>query len=287
MIIKNPLYIVPPRGTYVQDTTATPADVLYPKEFYQADGQKVQWTIPTYAGTVNVTPIEQAQTLPTQGKYVENDIMVDAIPSRYKDTTGTDATAGDMLAGKKAVTGAGLITGTIQTYDGITLIRQNGTIPTNGKYMDGDLQVDIPNNYAALANKTITAITADNLAGAIQIGAYTFYGCSALESVVIPSSVTSIGASAFEGCTGCLTYDFTASQSVPTLANVSAFTGINANCKIIVPDALYDTWIVAQNWTTYAPYIVKYSESYNYIESGVLYANVGTATLTQGTLEVD
>ena len=284
MIIKNPIYVI---GTDVRQTTATPADVLYPKKFFDANGDLVEGTIPTYAGTVNVTPIEQAQTLPTQGKYVENDIEVDAIPSRYKDTTGTDAVAGDMLAGKKAVTGDGLVTGSIPTYDGLTLIRQNGTIATNGKYMDGDLQVDVPNNYAALANKTITAITADNLAGATQIGAYTFYGCSALESVVIPSTVTSIGASAFEGCSGVLTYDFTASQSVPTLANVSAFTGINANCKIIVPDALYDAWIVAQNWTTYAPYIIKYSESYNYLESGVLYANVGSATLTQGTLEVD
>lgn len=83
MIIKNPLYIVPPRGTYVQDTTATPADVLYPKEFYQADGQKVQGTIPTYAGAVTVTPSDAAQTLGTQGEYVESDIVVNPIPSDY------------------------------------------------------------------------------------------------------------------------------------------------------------------------------------------------------------
>ena len=284
MIIKNPIYVI---GTNIQDTTATAADVLAGKVFYLPDGTRATGQIVTYAGTVDVTPIEQAQTLPTQGKYVENDITVDAIPSRYKDTTGTDAVAGDMLAGKKAVTGAGQITGTIPTYDGATTVTQNGTIAVGGKYAPNNLTVNVPNNYAALANKTITELTAENLAGATQIGAYTFYGCTALESVVIPSTVTSIGASAFEGCTNCLTYDFTASQAVPTLDNVSAFTGINQNCKIIVPDALYDAWVIAQNWATYAPYIVKYSESYNYIENGTLYANVGTATLTQGTLEVD
>ena len=35
-----------------------------------------------------------------------------------------------------------------------------------------------------------------------SIGAYAFEGCSGLKSVTIPSSVTSIGDSAFSGCTG-------------------------------------------------------------------------------------
>ena len=30
--------------------------------------------------------------------------------------------------------------------------------------------------------------------------------------------------------------------------------------KIIVPDALYDEWIVATNWATYASQIIKKSE---------------------------
>ena len=35
----------------------------------------------------------------------------------------------------------------------------------------------------------------------------------------------------------------------------------NENLKIIVPDELYDTWIVATNWSTYANKIVKASEA--------------------------
>ena len=35
-----------------------------------------------------------------------------------------------------------------------------------------------------------------------SIGAYAFKGCTGLTSVTIPESVTSIGGAAFEGCTG-------------------------------------------------------------------------------------
>lgn len=128
MIIKNPIYVI---GTDIQDTTATAADVLAGKVFYLPDGTKATGQIVTYTGTMNVTPIEQAQTLPTQGKYVDGDIVVDAIPSRYKDTTGTDATAEDILAGKKAVTVDGLIIGNYVPPT-TTLITKN--ITANGTY---------------------------------------------------------------------------------------------------------------------------------------------------------
>jgi hypothetical protein len=52
-------------------------------------------------------------------------------------------------------------------------------------------------------------------------------------------------------------YDFSHHTAVPTLANANAFTGIPSDCKIIVPDALYDKWVSATNWSTYASYIIK------------------------------
>ena len=39
-----------------------------------------------------------------------------------------------------------------------------------------------------------------------------------------------------------------------------AFNKINTICKIVVPDNLYDQWIAATNWSTYADYIYKASE---------------------------
>lgn len=84
-----------------------------------------------------------------------------------------------------------------------------------------------------------------------------FINCFSLSSIAIPPSVTSIRASAFSNCYGMAFYDFSHHTAVPTLANTNAFTNIPTDCKIIVPDALYDEWIAATNWSTYASYIIK------------------------------
>ena len=90
-----------------------------------------------------------------------------------------------------------------------------------------------------------------------QIRLQTFLNCFSLSYIAIPSSVTSIQASAFNNCYGMAFYDFSHHTAVPTLANTNAFKGIPSDCKIIVPDALYDEWIAATNWSTYTSYIVK------------------------------
>jgi hypothetical protein len=77
---------------------------------------------------------------------------------------------------------------------------------------------------------------------------------------VIPEGVTSISTYAFGNCWGMAYYDFRTSKSVPTLSNTNAFSGIPSDCKIVVPDSLYDTWVAATNWSTYANNIIKASE---------------------------
>ena len=57
----------------------------------------------------------------------------------------------------------------------------------------------------------------------------------------------------------CLLYDFSAVGSVPVI-NKGEFLEINDNCKIVVPDELYDSWIIAENWSTFADHIVKASD---------------------------
>ena len=86
-----------------------------------------------------------------------------------------------------------------------------------------------------------------------------FYYCYSLASIVIPKNVTSVGDYAFYYCYGMAFYDFREALSVPTLGT-SVFYNIASNCKIVVPDALYDEWIAATNWSTYASKIVKASE---------------------------
>ena len=96
--------------------------------------------------------------------------------------------------------------------------------------------------------------------GVTTIGDYAFYSCYSMASIVIPQSVTTIYNSAFYGCHGMAFYDFRAFTSVPSLSATSAFNSIPSDCKIVVPDALYDEWIAATNWSTYASKIVKASE---------------------------
>lgn len=90
-----------------------------------------------------------------------------------------------------------------------------------------------------------------------SVGSNVFYQCYSLASVVFDGAVTSIGGSAFYQCY-CMTYcDLSQCTSVPTLGT-NAYYSISS--KIIVPDALYDEWIAAANWSTYASKIVKDSE---------------------------
>ena len=85
------------------------------------------------------------------------------------------------------------------------------------------------------------------------------YTCYSLSSVIFPQSITHLGNYAFSNCNNMAIYDFSASSAVPTMASTGSLT-VPTDCKIVVPDALYDEWIAATNWSTYASKIVKASE---------------------------
>lgn len=75
------------------------------------------------------------------------------------------------------------------------------------------------------------------------------------------SSAESTGlGSAFSGCTHLELVDFSQATAVPALSNISTFSNTNNTFKIVVPDALYNDWIAASNWSTYASQIVKASD---------------------------
>lgn len=93
-----------------------------------------------------------------------------------------------------------------------------------------------------------------------NLTSYLFGNNLNLSSIIIPASVVNIEANVFFNCYGMTFYDFSHHTAVPTLANTNAFTGIPDDCKIIVPDALYDEWIAATNWSAYATYTIKKSE---------------------------
>lgn len=82
-------------------------------------------------------------------------------------------------------------------------------------------------------------------------------GCTSLTSIIIPSQITSFGASCFSNCTNLSKIDCSSLQAVPTLANTNCLTNIPADCKIIVPDELYNDWIATNIWSTYASHIIS------------------------------
>lgn len=82
----------------------------------------------------------------------------------------------------------------------------------------------------------------------------------ALNSITIPSTVATVSNYAFGGCKACILYDFSACSSVPTLSSQYAFTNINSNAKIVVPDSLVTSWKAASNWSNFASYIISASD---------------------------
>ena len=105
---------------------------------------------------------------------------------------------------------------------------------------------------------SLTSVTIPN--GVTSIEGYCFYSCSSLTSVTIPSSVTSIGGYCFDSCRSIILFDFSNHTSIPTLSSTSAFTYIKGIAKILVPASLYEEWIAATNWATYADYIYYVGE---------------------------
>lgn len=82
-----------------------------------ADGGKYSLETPA---AVTPTTAEQVIT-PSTGYYGLAQVTVEAIPTNYKDVTGTnDTTAADILSGKKAVTTAGTIEGTMVNNGAVT-----------------------------------------------------------------------------------------------------------------------------------------------------------------------
>lgn len=89
---------------------------------------------------------------------------------------------------------------------------------------------------------------------------YAFYNCAQLTKVIFRGQAPSILVNAFYGCPVTL-YDFRNCTTVPTLAHKN-YLGYGAGCQIVIPDALYDEWTTATNWsalptdTTASKYVV-------------------------------
>lgn len=96
----------------------------------------------------------------------------------------------------------------------------------------------------------------------------TFYGCTSLRRVdfgkIESFTTTSSTDNAFYGCTSLEVIDCS-NVSVPLPCNNfnNMFGNTNATFKVVVPDALYSTWLQTGDWASGASHIVKASEYIN------------------------
>lgn len=84
-----------------------------------------------------------------------------------------------------------------------------------------------------------------------------FMGCETLTKIVIPSTVTSIGASAFSGCYSMGEIHFKPTTP-PAVANANAWTNLPTTCIIYVPSGHLSAYTSANNYPS--------SSTYTYIE---------------------
>lgn len=131
-----------------------------------------------------------------------------------------------------------------------------------GMFQDAGLEeIEITNNVALIKGVNSTKFVKSIIINSdCYFSSNSLNNNSSLSEVIIKGNVSSIANNSLNNNYVCVKYDFTHCTSVPTLSSTGAFNGINANCKIIVPDDLYDSWIVANNWSTYSNYIVKASD---------------------------
>ena len=128
----------------------------------------------------------------------------------------------------------------------------------------------IPNSVTSIEEMgfqqctNLTSIVIQN--GLTSIGGYAFQQCSNLTRVEIPNSVTNIADWAFNRCYNLEVVDFRTHTTVPTLGGYSAFIEIKS-CQAIIPDNLYNEWIVATNWNTlYTNGIITFVKASEFVE---------------------
>lgn len=148
----------------------------------------------------------------------------------------------------------------------IVITNQIYSIGSNAfKYCYPLKNINLPSNFSSLSTYMFSDCYSLNyliLPNKVKIiPNYLCYSCYSLSKVVFLGDITQINYNAFYDCRGVSYYDFTNNTAIPTLSGTNAFQNIPTDCKIIVPDDLYDSWIAATNWSNFANNIVKESEA--------------------------
>lgn len=108
-------------------------------------------------------------------------------------------------------------------------------------------------NMAFQGDTNLSMVTMPD--GVTTIDTFAFSGCFRLALINIPDGVTSIGSSAFQNCYGLGFIKFLGTTTIPTIANVSAWTNIPTDCYILVPFDYLDDYINTTNMPDDSTYL--------------------------------
>lgn len=109
----------------------------------------------------------------------------------------------------------------------------------------------IPSGITVINDNTFSGCTnlrnVDIPSRVTSIGTNAFTNCSSMTTLIIPNNVISIGNNAFSGCSGL--NSILIGRATPPTIGTNVFAG--SNCLIYVPQASYDLYVNAENWSTY------------------------------------
>lgn len=146
---------------------------------------------------------------------------------------------------------------TLTVKDGTVVIAGSSLRSTNSSV------VVLPNTLKTIGDAAFYYTTCREITipdSVTYLGASVFAGSSVLKKVVMGQGITAINSGTFHYCTVLEVVDFRQATQIPTLANTNIFSGASTTYRIVVPNNLYDEWIVATNWSAFASKIVKASE---------------------------
>lgn len=101
---------------------------------------------------------------------------------------------------------------------------------------------------SSIINRSITSISIPY--GITTIGTTAFAGCTLLASISIPYGITTIDTGAFADCT--LLASVTVQSVTPPSLGSGVFSGTSQNLVIYVPAESVDTYKAASGWSSYA-----------------------------------
>lgn len=228
---------------------------------------------PEQSKTVNITANGTQTVTPDSGKVlssvvINTNVPAPAVQTQEKSVTITQNGASEVTPDTGKYLSKVSITTNVpntptptqtKTVD-ISANGQTTVSPDAGYNLSGvTVNVNVPapaSKLPSVIDKSVTAITADDLEGITSIGLYAFYDCQSLTSITVPASVTSIGDHAFQ-C-GSATNKVTITMLGSTPPTISATTMQYDNiASIVVPAGASTAYTSAANWSNFAALITE------------------------------